>query len=69
MEQTILTRAGEQWDEIARRVYRSEFYADWLMKNNLRALDTFQFAAGVRIFTPPLPAALSENLPPWRRGT
>lgn len=66
MAATYTTKAGDQWDAIARAVYGDELHADWLMENNRKHLDTFQFDAGITLQTPELPADQTGSLPPWR---
>lgn len=60
------TRAGEQWDEIALKVYGDEKYADILMQANPQELETYQFPAGVSLETPELEDEQMTELPPWR---
>ena len=60
------TRAGQQWDEIALEVYGDEVHADVLMQANPRALETYQFPAGVMLNTPELAEEQATELPPWR---
>ncbi len=60
------TKQGECWDEISKKVYGSEKYTGYLMKNNIKLLDTVVFSAGVEISTPDLPAD-ETDLPAWRR--
>ena len=69
MATTYTTRAGDQWDTIARTVYGNELRADWLMEHNRKHLDIFQFDAGIVLQTPELPADQSGTLPPWRTAT
>jgi hypothetical protein len=60
------TKSGDQWDMIAKNVYGSEIYADWLMQNNVQLLDIFQFDSGTVLNTPELPDNTTSDLPPWR---
>ena len=60
------TRAGQQWDEIALEVYGAEEHADVLMQANPQVLGTYQFPAGVILYTPELEEEQTTELPPWR---
>lgn len=62
-----ITKTGDQWDMIAKRVYGNELYADILMQNNFEFLDVFQFDAGVVIRCPEIERTAGNELPPWRR--
>ena len=62
-----ITRAGDQWDMIAKRVYGNELRADILMQNNLEYLDIYEFDAGTVIHCPEIKQVVAEELPPWRR--
>lgn len=61
-----ITRAGQQWDEIALEVYGKEEHADILMQANPQELGTYQFPAGVVLNTPELAEEQTTELPPWR---
>jgi phage tail protein X len=69
MAKTYTTKAGDQWDSIAKKVYGSEMHADFLMENNLPLLDIYEFDAGTVLKTPDLPLEQSNMLPPWRRSS
>lgn len=60
------TISGDTWDIIAKKVYGSEYRADFLMQSNPSLLDIFQFDEGMRINTPELPEERVVQLPPWR---
>lgn len=61
------TSENEHWDEIAKSVYGSELYADYLMESNLKHVGTYAFAAGTELQTPDLPDdRVPGVLPPWR---
>lgn len=64
---TYTTKDGDQWDMIAKKVYGSEIYMDYLIAQNLDKIDIFQFPAGVTLNTPDLPEVKISDLPPWRR--
>lgn len=63
---TYTTKLGDQWDMIAKEVYGSELYADFLMEHNYSYLDVFQFDSGVVLNCPDLPVNATVDLPPWR---
>lgn len=60
------TNRGDQWDAIALKIYGSELHADWLMQNNFKYLDIYEFDYGVILNTPPLPTVQNSNMPTWR---
>ena len=62
-----ITRAGDQWDMVAKQVYGNELRADILMEQNPRLLDIFQFDAGTGIQCPDIEAQAGKELPPWRK--
>lgn len=68
MADTYVTRPGDQWDLIAKRIYGAEKHADFLMAQNLPFLDVFEFDAGTVLKTPPLPESEEKTLPAWRRS-
>lgn len=69
MAKTYTTIQGENWDEIAYKVYGGEEYAAFLMANNYRYLDILVFSAGTVLNTPGIPwYEDSDELPPWRTG-
>lgn len=61
-----VTKLGDQWDMIAKEVYGSELYADFLMQHNYPLLGIFQFDSGTVLNCPDLPEVVTEELPPWR---
>lgn len=61
-----MTKQGECWDEVAKKVYGSEKYTGYLMQNNMPLLDIAIFSSGVIINTPDIPVE-ETNLPIWRR--
>lgn len=61
------TRAGDQWDMVAKRVYGNELRADILMEANPQMLDIFQFDAGTVIRCPDIETQAGKELPPWRK--
>lgn len=68
--ETYTTRQGDCWDSISYAVYGSESFAGWLMENNFRLLDIYQFGDGAEVNTPALPDTVTDraNRPPWRAG-
>jgi hypothetical protein len=68
MAGTYTTKPGDQWDIIAKEVYGSESYTDYLMSNNFALLDVYEFDAGVILNTPDAPEQKSETLPAWRNA-
>lgn len=62
------TVQGDTWDMIAKHVYGSEKYLDYLMANNFDLLDYLIFPAGITVKVIELPKTTSEELPAWRKG-
>ncbi|WP_077074112.1 tail protein X [Mailhella massiliensis] len=68
--ETTLSRMGETWDMVARRVYGDEHFMDALIAANVKLRDTVIFSYGVEIVTPEIDTrstAYDINLPPWKR--
>lgn len=64
---TYTTIQGQTWDIIALEVYRSEFYAGYLMSQNGKALNYFIFPEGVILNIPELPESeATVEQPDWR---
>ncbi len=61
-----VTKSGDTWDVIAKKVYGSEYHADALMAANHDHIETFLFSAGVELNTPALPEERNGLLPPWK---
>ena len=61
------TIQGDTWDMIAKKVYGSEKYMDYLMANNFPLLDEFVFSAGTEVRILELPESESSDLPAWRK--
>lgn len=66
MAETYTTVQNDTWDIIAKKVYGNELYADYLMQNNYKHLDTFLFPAGTVLNTPEVQTTTDSTLPPWR---
>ncbi len=65
MAKEYTTIAGEQWDEIAKKVYGSEMRVPFLMSNNQDKLEYFIFPEGAKLVIEDLPEEES-TLPAWR---
>lgn len=63
-----ITTEGDSWDSIAKKLYDSEFYADFLMQNNIDKIDIYIFPSGIELKTPEIPENMkaTNNLPEWR---
>lgn len=61
-----ITKSGDTWDMIAKKVYGSEYHADVLMAANAAYIETFIFQAGVELSTPALEEERNGLLPPWK---
>lgn len=61
-----ITKSGDTWDMIAKKVYGSEYHADVLMAANAAHIETFVFQAGVELSTPALEEERNGLLPPWK---
>lgn len=68
MPSTYTTVQGDTWDIIALKKYGTEKGMHLLLGANPAHRDTVLFSAGIAIIVPDAPAAVNENLPPWRRG-
>lgn len=67
---TTVTRMGETWDMISKRVYGDEHYMSMLIDANVAHRDIVRFPRGVVLNVPGLDAdaaAYGDNLPPWKR--
>lgn len=61
------TIQGETWDSIAKKVYQSESYTSFLMKNNPDKLDYLIFPQGVELKIVELPQDdTTVSFPAWR---
>ena len=65
MAATYTAKQGQTWDDIALEVYGDESYADFLMQNNYKLLDTLIFSAGETLNTPELIPVVEGDAPPW----
>lgn len=63
---TYVTVQGDTWDQIAKKVYGKETYADFLMESNRLLLDELIFSGGVILSVPELPEEQEADLPIWR---
>ena len=67
MASTYVTKQGDTWDLIAKKVYGAEKYLDHLMAHNFDLLDHFVFSAGIEVYVPDLPKEYLSDLPAWRK--
>lgn len=64
---TYATIQGQTWDMVALEVYGSEFYASYLLSQNVKLLDYFIFPEGVILNIPDLPDSVEMvEQPDWR---
>ena len=65
------TSLGDEWDGIARRVYKdlrhSDLLVHMLLEANPEHRETVIFGAGVVLTIPPQPVQFAADLPPWMR--
>lgn len=67
---TTLSRMGETWDMVARRVYGNERFMNVLIAANINLRHIVLFPCGMEIVTPKIDTrstACDINLPPWKR--
>ena len=67
---TTVTRQGDTWDILSKRLYGDEHYMDQLIAANLQHRKTVLFPYGVTVNVPDIDtasSAISKNLPPWKR--
>lgn len=67
---TTLSRMGETWDMVAKRVYGDEHFMNVLITANINLRHIVLFPYGVEIATPDIDTsstAYDINLPPWKR--
>lgn len=68
--ETILSRMGETWDMISKRVYGDEHFVNVLITANIDLRHIVLFPYGVEIVVPEIDThstAYDINLPPWKR--
>lgn len=65
MDEVYITKSGEVWDQIAKKVYGDEKYVSYLMANNQTLLEYFVFPEGIQLKIVELPKEES-TLPDWR---
>lgn len=63
------TVQGDTWDQIAYRVYGSEFLTPPLLEANPAYLDMVIFPSGLLLAVPELAEEqlVAEDMPPWRK--
>ena len=67
---TTITRSGETWDMISKRLYGDEHFMHELISANLFHRKTVIFDYGVVLNVPEInteSTAYDSNLPPWKR--
>ena len=67
MASTYVTKQGDTWDLIAKKVYGVEKYLDHLMAHNFDLLDHFVFSAVIEVYVPDLQKEYISDLPAWRK--
>ena len=69
MATTYITRQGDAWDTIAKRLYGDERYMDKLVRANIEHRKTVLFSYGVKLTVPDVSTvtSASDSLPPWKR--
>lgn len=70
MATTTITRQGDTWDILAKRLYGNEHYIEELIAANIDHRKTVVFSYGAVINVPDIDtetAAVSDNLPPWKK--
>ncbi len=65
---TYITKQGDMWDSIAKKLYGNEKYAEQLMKANTAHISTVIFPNGIVLDVPEIDTteAVTISLPPWR---
>lgn len=64
---TYVTKSGDAWDMIAKKVYGDEKHVSFLMKHNQKHLEEFIFSSGAVLEIPDLPEEIENNeFPDWR---
>ncbi len=64
---TYITKAGEYWDQIAKKIYGDERMMTALLEQNPALSGTFIFDAGVKIQYEEAEAEEVSALPAWRQ--
>ncbi len=65
-----VTKQGDTWDAIAKRLYGDERFLDVLIRANINHRKTVVFSYGKRLVVPEIntqSAAYELNLPLWKR--
>lgn len=68
MPRIYTTVAGDTWDIISYKTLGNEMYKNKILEGNLASRETVVFPAGVSLIIPDIDPAVSEELPPWKRG-
>lgn len=69
MRSTYTTAAGDMWDTVAFKVFGNEMYKNILLEANVTCREIVIFPAGITLAIPEIRLEVSEDLPPWKRGT
>ena len=64
---TYVTKSGDMWDGIAKKVYGTETAMNVLLDANPEHIGTVVFSAGIVLDVPNYTAPTPDLLPPWRR--
>lgn len=64
-----VTKSGDTWDVIAKRLYGNEVFMVELMRANPEHMNVVIFPSSIRLVTPEIKAVKTTDcLPPWKRG-
>ncbi len=64
-----VTKSGDTWDVIAKRLYGNEVFMADLMRANPEHMNVVIFPSSVRLVVPEIKTVkTADNLPPWKRG-
>ena len=67
---TTVTRQGDTWDILSKRLFGDEHYMEALIAANIKHRKTVLFSYGVVLNIPDIDTAsdaVSDSLPPWKR--
>lgn len=67
---TTVTRQGDTWDILSKRLYGDEHYMGKLIQANYQHRKTVLFPYGIVLNVPDIDtdsSAISKNLPPWKQ--
>ncbi|WP_404427308.1 phage tail protein [Ureibacillus chungkukjangi] len=66
---TYTTVSGDTWDSIAHKQMGNTLLANDLMEENIEQVFNVIFPAGITLNIPVIEESISDNLPPWKRGS